>query len=323
MIHIYKDEPNKTLYIPAHLNQIHQAFRNAEKPAPDIFEQARLLTPELTDEIIRAVNDSDEEYIIIDLRNITFAKKVFENFQSVEAGKKAKLIFINIDENSNIARVLLRATGARATDSVAADPKRLNDFKKQGGNDISQYSIRLVKNLILARIGTPAHGKVYLESSNVYSNIYVNSKSFFNEPRLCALIVYELCRRIKEEKIEYDLLLSASNSGAIIASSIGIILGRDTLFLNHLGPNMSISDEKMLNRICPGKRYWFIYDFICLGSEYKHADILVHSKGAKIVKAAGISKYKKVFRSPGDERDNDILSIIDINDENLITITVD
>lgn len=62
-----------------------------------------------------------------------------------------------------------------------------------------------------------------------------------------------------------------------------------------VGPKYAMESGNPMDSIKEGKKYAYIFDFLCTGTELKIVDALIHAKRAHLVYAAGIARYKKKY----------------------------
>lgn len=133
-------------------------------------------------------------------------------------------------------------------------------------------------------------------SSNVYANRYFNVKRAFCEPELFAFIIYRLAAMIKQivDLIgnDFDAFVCASLNGACLASALSAIYRKPVVFLRNIGPSMKANDEKMLERIEKKKKYLFIFDFMCMGTEHQRVKMLCNIRRSQLIYSVGISHYR-------------------------------
>lgn len=139
-------------------------------------------------------------------------------------------------------------------------------------------------------------------SSNVYSNHYVNLRKVFSNSNISTLVTTRLLHMIMNvEQFEFDAFVCASITGACIASYLSIYIKKPVLFLRNIGPDITTDDELIVERIYPHKKYVYIFDFMCLGTEYQRIKLICALKKSSIVKSFGIAHYKKPNRKNTDE----------------------
>jgi adenine/guanine phosphoribosyltransferase-like PRPP-binding protein len=120
--------------------------------------------------------------------------------------------------------------------------------------------------------------ETFLYSSNVYANRYFDLKLIFKYPDLFCLIVYEMVRRIgrhyRNDYSKFDAFICASVNGACLANAVSVLIRKPVVFLRNVGPRMNVVDENITKRILREKRYVFIYDFLCIGTEFRRIEML-------------------------------------------------
>lgn len=129
-----------------------------------------------------------------------------------------------------------------------------------------------------------------LASSSVYVDNYVDIKRLFMDPNELSLVIYYMSRRLLALSKEYDALMASSKNGAILATLLGRMIGRDVVCCVNIGPQYALPTSAV-DQIQPGKRYLYIYDFICLGTEAKLLHALVTSRRATLVGGIGVASY--------------------------------
>ena len=157
---------------------------------------------------------------------------------------------------------------------------------------------------IINQINLNEDGRIeYLDSSGLYSNCYVDIKKLFMNVNDYYYILYCLAEKVSVQiqKRQIDAFISSSKNGAIIANILGGILDIKEIHLLGVGPRYSMELGDSLESIKKGKKYAYIFDFMCTGTELKIASALVNSKKAYLDYAAGIAKYKRNVESTNIE----------------------
>lgn len=129
-----------------------------------------------------------------------------------------------------------------------------------------------------------------LASSSVYVDHYVDIKRLFMDPDELSLIIYYMSRCLLALDKEYDALVATSKNGAILATLLGRMVGRDVVCCVNVGPQYALP-ASAVEHIQPGKRYVYVYDFICLGTEAKLLHALVTSRRAALIGGIGVASY--------------------------------
>lgn len=134
----------------------------------------------------------------------------------------------------------------------------------------------------------------FLESSGLYSNYYINTKKLFLNAEEFQYIIFSLAsilfQNINLHSI--DALVSSSKNGAIIAYILGGLLDIKEVHLIGIGPKYAMEIGDAIECIRAGKKYAYVFDFMCTGTEAKIVSALINSKKAYIPYAIGIAKYR-------------------------------
>lgn len=136
----------------------------------------------------------------------------------------------------------------------------------------------------------PKEPRDLLASSGVYVDHYVDIKRLFMDPDELFLVVYYMSRWLLTANREYDALIATSKNGAILAALLGKMTGSDVVCCVNIGPQYALS-ASAVEQIQPGKRYIYVYDFICLGTEAKLLHALVSSRRAFLAGGIGVASY--------------------------------
>lgn len=150
------------------------------------------------------------------------------------------------------------------------------------------------QNRIIGKLVEDVPHKVQLlESSGLYSNFYVNIKQLFIDVKGYYYIIFCLAEKISYLNEKVDAFISSSKNGAIIANVLGGILDIKEVHLIGVGPKYSMELGDSVDCIKAGKKYMYIFDFMCTGTELKIVSALVNSKKASLRYAVGVAKYRK------------------------------
>lgn len=135
-----------------------------------------------------------------------------------------------------------------------------------------------------------------IKSSNVFANRYFNVRKIFCDYSLFHLVVFQMAwmviSHVKEITSGFDAFICASVNGAFLASGLSVYFKKPVIFLRNVGPQMATSDERLAERIISGKKYIYIFDFMCLGTEFQRIKMLTNIRKAKIISCIGVSHYK-------------------------------
>ncbi len=157
-------------------------------------------------------------------------------------------------------------------------------------NCYKQYVARLVKQHCIDDTTQ------YLPSSDVYSSKYIAFKSFFLHPKELSFCIYLLCKLIKDyySDTRIDALVSMSSTGSVLATLVGKMLGKDVLFCTNIGPQFALDLTYIKNNIKQANNYLCIFDFICLGTEFKILKSIVTCFEAHFLGGVGIASYPNI-----------------------------
>jgi hypothetical protein len=257
--------------------------RDIQHSAVHVFEE--IVFEILKTKTIYFMNESKEATkLILSQTPKTHISKLVDNGNGV----------IVSDNSSNLERCSLLFESLKY--GVGIDYAKMNYIFK---NVCPDYQLR-------------SRSKVAIISSNITANRYVDIKSVVSDPSIMNLIVFEMVKliisSINRKLNNIDAFICASVNGAVLASSISALIRKPVIFLKNVGPTISIMDEKMNDKIHRGRNYCYIFDFMCIGTEFSRVKMLCDTKNAKIVCAVGVARFKK----PNTSRP--ILTLFGIND---------
>ena len=206
-----------------------------------------------------------------------------------------RLIFFNV-ESEKIKQLLIeeleKLTWLRNSVACYSDKdnymvERLVDVECIGARKQEEY--RIIKSVVNSHDG---HIQL-LDSSGLYSNCYVDIKKLFANVEKYYFIIFSLAEKLYNFGDHIDAFISSSKNGAILANILGGLLDVKEVHLIGVGPKYSMELGDSVECIKKGKRYVYIFDFMCTGTELKIVSALINSKKAYLPYAAGIAKYKK------------------------------
>lgn len=143
---------------------------------------------------------------------------------------------------------------------------------------------------IVADIVTEQNPPAMLASSCVYVSRYVDIKRLFMNPDALAVMLYYLSRYIVMSEEDFDALVATSKNGAVLAELLGRMTSRKVVNFVNIGPQYALS-ASAVEQIERGKRYLYVYDFICLGTEAKLLHALLASHSAVLADGIGVASY--------------------------------
>lgn len=165
-----------------------------------------------------------------------------------------------------------------------------SDVVRMIDGDVARFIFQALKSQEI-------HPMEKLYSSNVYINRYFNAKKALVKGEVFHLIVYSMTKMLETVLGElvnqdFDAFVCASITGACFASALSVFFQKPVIYLKNIGPSMSANDERMIERIRKSKRYVYVFDFICLGSEFDRMRMICNIRLAKVVASIGISYYR-------------------------------
>lgn len=255
-------------------------FSKSQYVSENVFE---CLCKELT-------NSHCKKIIGIDMKNISsYPMHIFSKISD-----NPNVFFFNIDEENIRLRMKEDLSQLIWTNSTTAifSQKNWDEIKKMLENEckISRKKrlAEIIKNTMLSQKAT-----VYtLESSGLYSNCYLSIKKLFREVDDFYFTIFSLAHIITDLP-KFDAFVTSSKNGAIIATILGDILDIKEIHLIGIGPKYSMELDGTVDSIKAGKRYVYIFDFMCTGTELKIVSALINSKKGVLKAAVGISRYKE------------------------------
>lgn len=287
---IFNYEINKNLYfIPLHLCIINNSI--------DKKFYCNYLTAATVNELILFIKKYENKIYIIDMKNIKgVSSRVFERLCEI---------------NENLNSVILINTNKLIEDDVLHSwvNSKINtkyDFviSSNLGNEIfsSRYSdkeeflisIEKEKKRYLANFvfNKSIKEKVFLPSSNLWANMYIDIKNVFSNPNILNLAIYELSCFIDNNYNEkYDEMICVSNNGFAIGNILSHLFDKKVVYLMNLGPYSALMSKNVIDKLNKEKHYLFIYDFSCLGTEIKIVKTIVNLHGSKLVGCIGVANY--------------------------------
>lgn len=167
-----------------------------------------------------------------------------------------------------------------------ADNKERLTFPERCKEAIQSHLEEIVRGIVSER-----NPRELLSSSNVYADQYVDVKRLFLEPDQLCHVIYYMVRQLLNENLEYDALICTSKNGAVLASLIGHLLGKEVVYCINVGPQYALPARIVESSLQPEKQYVYIYDFVCLGTEAKLLHALIASHRATLVGGLGVASY--------------------------------
>lgn len=281
----------ESYYIPLHLNIVFNSGCDFNRDYPD---------DSLIVDILQFAKSSKYKYFLIDMSKVRTIGYVFEKLDSEFLSNSKVLIFYKPTE---ILREKLQKDFATFFDVVAPAVEILSSSAGIGYfhtvlnakgtiyNDLKTIKIRLIGELLK---NAATFRNEHLESSNIYANSYFNVKVLFGEICSFKLVIYDLCCNILEYFPQTDAILCVSNNGAALSAVIGKMLRKPVIYLMNLGPHITLKDAKVIDKISSGEKLVFVYDFICLGTEFKMTRMVARMRGAEVLGGTGVACHLTV-----------------------------
>lgn len=236
--------------------------------------------------------------VVIDFKNIYSCNRPFENITNRDILKK--VIFVNVNDNDELS----------IKKRLKTCIPELKEYKNNGVNclcifqsvisEVEMFNFKVLYDdyilKLLADSGSIIdHSKswLYLDSSGIYSNYYIRMKNIFYYPNMYTYVIYRLVEHISEfqDFNKIDALISTSKTGGIIATLVGAMLNKKVIHCLGIGPKNVADIENINEKIRPGKCYYLILDFICLGTEVKIINTIVTCLKASIIGGVAVSSY--------------------------------
>lgn len=287
---MYSFENDNLSIIPMDFNVF---FRSAKEYKKNIRYSKECVVSEMFfDELEIFIAKSNKKYISIDMKNvISCPKHLFGRLNIYYE----KLIFFNVD-SQKIRQLLveeledltwIRDNLACYTNIDKYIVEKLVDVDCINARKKEEYKI--IKSIVKNEDGYIQ----LLDSSGLYSNSYINVKKLFIDVEKYYFIIFSLAEQLYNFGGHIDAFISSSKNGAILANILGGLLDVKEVHLIGVGPKYSMELGDSVECIKKGKRYVYIFDFMCTGTELKIVSALINSKKAYLPYAAGIAKYKK------------------------------
>jgi|GEM_PF-1218925 len=247
--------------------------------------------------------EDKEITIIIDMNNIVFyPSRAFEKFMDL---KENRIIFWRVADLSkklknDLSDYYLENIDSNGNILLFSNIFTKEEFFREIQSSLADIYINECAEIV-SRITKNHDAEKPQESSGIYSNSYVHIKDLFTKPYDYNYIIFELLSLINSLNIQFDALVSTSRNGAVIANILGWLLEKKVVHCTSLGPKYAIEVNTVNKEIRKGKKYLYIFDFICLGTEIKVLNALLDIKEAELVGGVGIANYID-FDSPYAKR---------------------
>lgn len=258
-----------------------------------LYESEIALQDQFVKELKVYINDlySKEKTakIILDLKNIVFCNRAFEEYN--DSGCLENLFFTNINNDDLLIgqRILKSISGLHNKYGIYS--KNLEHFdiiKELNYKEIySKHIFDILRSNDVIETGSVK----FLDSSGIYSSTYIHINRIFYSFDSYMFIIYELAKNVYDFGIDkIDALISTSKTGGVIATLVGKLLNKKVVHCLGLGPkNTEITN--IFSRIRKEKSYFVVCDFICIGTEIKTLNTIVTLAKAKLIGGISIASY--------------------------------
>ena len=256
------------------------------------YSKIQTLSETAFDTINEIICQKDKDrYMGIDMLNIgSYPSHLFTNIRFFDE----KVFFFNIKEEN--LRLRMKEDISELywiSDEVAcfddSGQVYIEELIQSECGDGKHRNVLRIINEIMVEQGMGPHR---LDSSNMYSSCYMSAKKLFMEVEDFYFIIFSMAELVSQCN-GVDALVTSSKNGAVMAAILSDLLKIKEVHLLGVGPKYSMELGDSVDCIKEGKRYVYIFDFMCTGTELKIVSALINSKKAILQDAVGISRYKK------------------------------
>lgn len=241
-------------------------------------------------EVGNHIKNNPYNYIAVDMQHISeYSSRSFIGFNHYNV---EKVFFYNIREYTDIINNMKIDLNSDCyiikEQSIVCFSKTTEDYLHSINiNEVlDKIIIKKIKQIVSSVIIDKEN---YLDSSSVFSNKYINLKNLFVNPEDTQFIIYKLSELAAKNMNEYDYLISASKTGAVIANLVGQMINKDVFYCSGIGPRFAVHLNEIGYSIPPNKKFMFIYDFLCLGTEHKLLNYIIKSCKSDLVGSVGVA----------------------------------
>lgn len=250
-------------------------------------------TEKMAHEINTYIKDNRDKYIALDMSNIGGIPQKLNYYLDISG---TNIVIFNIKNDVIKTKISHDFQGNiewldayTACSSDALDSLREMKYRDTFDNCRKKEQNRIVRSLA-ERLSEPQR----LDSTGLFCNYYIDFKKLFSNPHDFHYIIYNLAGLMYGKLENIDAIITSSRNGAILASVLGGLLRIKEVHLIGIGPKYAARLGDSVDCIREGKRYAYIFDFMCTGTEMKITNALINSKKAYFENAFGIATlYKK------------------------------
>lgn len=290
---MYTFEDDDIIIIPLDFNLFYQSA--CEYRRKIVYSKEYTITEDIFEQIKLLVQDFGKtKFIAIDMKSIaSYQSRLFYELVNYDC---SKVFFYNVSNDS------LRNRISEDICNFVWFSDEVGCFESSVQSDIYKFindkckEVRKAQQMkIVEKLVQPSElgNEQLLDSSGLYSNCYVNVKRLFTDSDDYYFIIFCLAEKISAHNINFDAFISSSKNGAILANLLGGLLNKKVVHILGVGPKYSMELGEPISCVKKGKKYIYIFDFMCTGTELKIASALVNSKRADILHSFGIARYKK------------------------------
>jgi len=271
-------------------------LKEAKKNKRNInFAKQFTMSVELFEDILALIEEKGNDYTIaLDMDRVDYPGKFFEELKELNN----KIIFFNIKGNILIEKMKEDIQNLNWNDkeevcclNYTMSSHIINKYKSVLKNANIEYYIKIINQI---KEPCDIEKPLLLDSSGLYSNMYINVKKVFLIPEFYYFILFGMAKCIDEEFDKYDGFISSSKNGAILASLLASMFRKKVVHILGVGPKYSMRVGNIQNEIKRGKSYIYVFDFICTGTEYKVLSALVNANDANLIGGIGFAQYSSV-----------------------------
>lgn len=255
-------------------------------------------------ELINVLMDRTPKHkvLIFDAQGVSFKlMKNFERFQILISEKYEGIVLIADRDFAECFRTRLHPSVEKTllNDGIelicllySRSTAHMQVFGALPFSNLVAYISQELRQLVFSHLKVKELEPKAIPSSNIYANRYFNVRKLFCDSNLYQLSIFLMVQYLEKNKIQYDAFVCSSINGACIASSLSVYFRKPVVFLRNVGPQMNTYDNLLTRRIMEGHRYIYVFDFMCLGTEYQRIKMLCNIRSARIVLGLGVSKHK-------------------------------
>ena len=276
-------------YIPVILNLMHTK-------RDYIMQNNSYASKDFLDSLALNIDNLETGFIILDFTDIDLVdSRSFSTYQSIISKENRDILFCGVNETIySFIEADCHGVVVGIPDRHIISTRRGLSFFEQNLDKfdvrIAQFYSLIVRNYLEK---TAIEDEILLESSNVFANKYIDVKRICASPDIYNLVLLRLSKMITNRYpvSDYDGIVCASLNGAVLATLVGYMIGKNVLYLMNLGPRFTIRDKEVINNIPQGKKYIFVADMICTGTELKLAEMVISLRDSKIIGGVAVVKY--------------------------------